>query len=373
MKNILLSSTLCVLLFLLISPDIFSQSAAFNTGELGVIVNTYGRVRVYLPDTAGTRQLQRLTILVGVGPNAVFDYQKDADVEDPTTNVASPTVSDFEIYGAYNNFYSSAPPNVLERLNVHGWNGGSYLLLKFTVINQETAPIEAIIGLDIIPELDGTYGFDTVTYDATNEFIRTHKGGNEMGVKLLSHDLTSVYSFEWFSDYYAEDSSYWNWLNYGSIQPEYISNTADGAVTITAQDIVVLAQGDSVCVWYALAFGANETDLIANVLEAEQKYFSITSVEPGSGEIPTNFTLEQNYPNPFNPSTKIKFGLPERSAVSLKIFNSLGEEVAELVNKSMEAGTYIYNFNAEGLTSGIYIYTLQTEKGTLSNKMILIK
>jgi hypothetical protein len=373
MKKFLLSSTLCVLLFLLISPDIYSQSAAFNTGELGVIVNTYGRVRVYLPDTSGTRQLQRLTILVGVDANMVFDYQKDADVEDPTMNVANPTVSDYEIYGAYNNLYSGDPPNVLERLNVHGWNGGGYLLLKYTIINQETMGIDAIIGLDIIPELDGSYGFDTVTYDGTNEFVRTHKGGNEMGVKLLSHDLTSLYSFEWFTDYYAEDSSYWNWLNYGSIQPEYISNTADGAVTITAQDAIILVPGDSVCVWYALAFGANETDLIANVQAAEQKYFSITSVDPNTSKIPTDFTLEQNYPNPFNPSTQITFGLPERSEVTLKIFNSLGEEVANLVNANMEAGTYTYNFNAEGLTSGIYIYALQTEKGILSKKMTLIK
>ena len=175
MKNILLSSTLCVLIILLMSPDVLPQSAAFNTGELGVIVNTYGRVRVYTPDTSGTRQLQRLSILVGVGPNAVFDYQKDADVEDPTMNVMSPLLSDYEIYGAYNNFYSSAPPNILERLNVYGWNGGEYLLLKFTVINQEASTLEAIIGMDIIPELEQQYGFDTVTYDATNEFIRTHR------------------------------------------------------------------------------------------------------------------------------------------------------------------------------------------------------
>jgi hypothetical protein len=373
MKNILLSSTLFVLLILLMSPDALPQSAAFNTGELGVIVNTYGRVRVYTPDTSGTRQLQRLSILVGVGPNAVFDYQKDADVEDPTMNIMNPLLSDYEIYGAYNNFYSSAPPNVLERLNVYGWNGGEYLLLKFTVINQETSTLEAIIGMDIIPELEQQYGFDTVTYDATNEFIRTHRGGTEMGVKLLSHPLTSLYSFEWFTDYYNEDSSYWNWLNYGAIQPEYISNTLDGPVTITAQDIQIIAPGDSVCVWYALAFASNEADLIANVQAAEQQYFNITFVDYDLNTIPSDYTLEQNYPNPFNPSTKITFGLPESSEVSLKIFNALGEEVAELVNESLEAGKYTYNFNATELTSGIYIYTLQSEKQTLSRKMILIK
>ncbi len=66
--------------------------------------------------------------------------------------------------------------------------------------------------------------------------------------------------------------------------------------------------------------------------------------------------------------------MPQRSNVlTLRVFNALGERVAELMNGSLEAGTHTYNFDASGLTSGIYIYSLQTDAGIISNKMTLIK
>jgi len=89
--------------------------------------------------------------------------------------------------------------------------------------------------------------------------------------------------------------------------------------------------------------------------------------------IANNFTLEQNYPNPFNPSTTIKYSLAERSAVTLKVYDVLGNEVANLVNTSQEAGQHSINFDASGLSSGLYIYTLNTGNFTSSKKMMLLK
>lgn len=88
---------------------------------------------------------------------------------------------------------------------------------------------------------------------------------------------------------------------------------------------------------------------------------------------PAQFDLSQNYPNPFNPSTTIKFSLPEASNVTLKVFNTLGEEVTVLVNRIMEAGTHEVNFEASQLQSGIYFYRL--EAGTFSQvkKLTLLK
>jgi hypothetical protein len=169
------------------------------------------------------------------------------------------------------------------------------------------------------------------------------------------------------------DSLLWDWLNYGSIQNQYISNSAEGPVIIPAQDPFTLANGDSVIVYYGIALGATEAAMIANMNEAIQKYYLITLVEADNDQIPDGYVLEQNYPNPFNPSTTIKFGVPEGSNVTLKIFNTLGEEVAELVNEFLAAGTYTYNFDASKLTSGIYVYTLQTGNQVISKKMTLIK
>ena len=358
---------------ILISSVATYAQAAFNTGEVGVFLGEYGRFQVYTPDTAGTIQLERLTILVGVGQNAVFDYQNDAEVEEPVINVSNPLISDFEIYGSFNNTYSFEPPDIYEQLNIYGWNGESYVILKFTITNRETAALEgALIGLDIIPYIDEEYGYDTVTYDGTNKIIRSHRGGTNLGYKLLSHNLSSLYSFEWYADYYV-DSSYWSWMNYGSLQPQYVSNTADGPVIITAQEPVLLNPNESIEVYYGVAVGATETDMISNMEEATQKYYSITSVKSDHNTIPDGYVLEQNYPNPFNPSTAIKFGIPEASNVRLKIFNTLGEEVAELVNEYLDAGTYTYSFDASQLTSGIYVYTLQTGDQLISKKMTLIK
>jgi hypothetical protein len=91
-------------------------------------------------------------------------------------------------------------------------------------------------------------------------------------------------------------------------------------------------------------------------------------------EIPQVYSLSQNYPNPFNPETNIKFGLPQNSLVTLKIYDILGKEIAVLINNfNLAAGNYIYNFNASNLPSGIYFYKLTAGSFTDVKKMTLVK
>ena len=70
------------------------------------------------------------------------------------------------------------------------------------------------------------------------------------------------------------------------------------------------------------------------------------------------YRIEQNYPNPFNPTTKIRYEIPERSFVTLKVYDVLGNEVATLVNEEKPVGSYEVEFNGFGLPSGIYFYRL---------------
>jgi photosystem II stability/assembly factor-like uncharacterized protein len=88
---------------------------------------------------------------------------------------------------------------------------------------------------------------------------------------------------------------------------------------------------------------------------------------------PVNFELAQNYPNPFNPSTTITFSIPQKSEVSVKIYDILGNEVATLVNESKEAGRYSINFNASKYSSGVYFYSIKAGNFTETKKMTLIK
>jgi hypothetical protein len=90
-------------------------------------------------------------------------------------------------------------------------------------------------------------------------------------------------------------------------------------------------------------------------------------------EPPAQFSLNQNYPNPFNPSTTISFQIPERGQAKLKVFDALGNEVATIVDGILEAGIHELEFNAAGLTSGVYIYTLISGEFSQSQKMLLLK
>ncbi len=99
-----------------------------------------------------------------------------------------------------------------------------------------------------------------------------------------------------------------------------------------------------------------------------------------SSNIPNDFYLAQNYPNPFNPSTSLKFGLKEEAIVTLKIYDITGVLVSELLsNEVLSAGTYSYRFEANNLTSSIYLYSISaiaTQGSNIFNetkKMILLR
>jgi len=102
------------------------------------------------------------------------------------------------------------------------------------------------------------------------------------------------------------------------------------------------------------------------------KIDSATSVEDKESS-PESFYLHQNYPNPFNPVTKIKYQIPELSFVMLKVYDIKGDEISKLVNEQKPAGTYIVEFDAATLTSGVYFYKIQAGSYTETRKMILMK
>lgn len=90
-------------------------------------------------------------------------------------------------------------------------------------------------------------------------------------------------------------------------------------------------------------------------------------------ETVNSYRLNQNYPNPFNPSTKISFDINKPGFVKLTVMDVAGKEIAELVNASMNTGSYEVNFNAENLSGGVYFYKLETANGSDTKKMILVK
>ncbi len=102
-------------------------------------------------------------------------------------------------------------------------------------------------------------------------------------------------------------------------------------------------------------------------------YDATTRVENITAHIPQEFSLSQNYPNPFNPTTSIRYAVSSGQFVLLKVYDIIGKEVATLVNEEKPAGSYEVEFNASGLSSGIYFYQLNTGSITATKKMILLR
>jgi len=128
-----------------------------------------------------------------------------------------------------------------------------------------------------------------------------------------------------------------------------------------------LISGQQVIVWAAVDASSNKT-----ALQIQSKLSSPTSIEESPVTVDM-FVLEQNYPNPFNPSTTISFSIQTDQFVTLKVFNAIGEEMATLINKNLTGGTHNINFNADGLSSGFYIYRLESGNQVQVRKMMLLK
>ncbi|MCB9357373.1 MAG: T9SS type A sorting domain-containing protein [Calditrichaeota bacterium] len=100
----------------------------------------------------------------------------------------------------------------------------------------------------------------------------------------------------------------------------------------------------------------------------------VVEATPTSGaEVVTEYALAQNYPNPFNAQTNFDFTLPMASNVTLKVYDLLGREVATVINGAMNAGSHTVNWSAEGLATGVYMYTLTAGEFSQSKKLVYLK
>lgn len=103
------------------------------------------------------------------------------------------------------------------------------------------------------------------------------------------------------------------------------------------------------------------------------KVIGSSAVEEQISGIPTEFKLSQNYPNPFNPSTSFTYSLKQAGDVQISIYDASGKEVKSLINGFRSAGSYVVNFDAKNLASGIYYYRIISADFTHTHKMVLLK
>jgi len=117
----------------------------------------------------------------------------------------------------------------------------------------------------------------------------------------------------------------------------------------------------------------NNADTVSLAAIPVITYLNATSVEEIGYITQEQYILFQNFPNPFNPTTNIGFRIAESGLVNLKVYDVLGNEVANLVEKYMPAGTHEVEFSASELTSGLYFYQLSSGEFTDTKKLILLR
>ncbi len=121
----------------------------------------------------------------------------------------------------------------------------------------------------------------------------------------------------------------------------------------------------------AYAFGDNHYQTPFTLLRADLN--DLTVVTNNNENFPVEFQLDQNYPNPFNPTTTIRYQLPIKNIVTLKVYDVLGREIAVLVNEQQDAGTYSAQWNASQFSSGIYVAVMRAGSFTAAKKLLMLK
>ena len=202
-----------------------------------------------------------------------------------------------------------------------------------------------------------------------------------VGMDLYQYSNPDVYVF--YSDIKI-DSIYGNWIGDENIyaDPLFV-NTIIGDFSLQDASLCIGAGINSLDIngtmYYCPPFcyygsqRPNPDTSFADIGACESQLANPVSVGDNLLSIPIEYSLAQNYPNPFNPVTTIKYGIPERTFVQLKVYDILGREVLTLVNEEQDGGYYEFNFNASQLASGIYLYQLRAGSFVETKKMILLK
>lgn len=272
MKNRILFSLVLLLSFTLVS-DSFAQS--FYTGAIGVTQSNGGRTRIF-SDNLTTRLFDRASVLVGVSSSAVFDYNQDQNGLVNAATVTNPLLSNFEVTSTINNSYSNLPPNVEVAINLYGWTNGSYILGKLRVKNNETTPINAVIGLEVIPQIDGAYGAEVVQHHLASNTTLINKT-KWAGIRFFSTPQTALKSIQWVSGY-GTDQLYYSWLTQNSFDAPLTAGV-DGSVAILGSNAVNIAVGATVEFYFGVSMGTDQASCLANMDLCFSRYTSILPVE----------------------------------------------------------------------------------------------
>jgi hypothetical protein len=192
------------------------------------------------------------------------------------------------------------------------------------------------------------------TYNDTS-WTAVSTGLTDMNIFCLAVSGKNIFAGTWLGGVFLSTNNGTNWTSVNTGLP----NTPVYALRVISENLFA-----------GTSSGTSSGSVWKRPLS---EMITFTSVKQVSAQLPERFALYQNYPNPFNPSTSISFSLQTKSYVSLKVFDALGREVSILVSEELTAGTYTKQWNASGLSSGVYFYRIQTGLFTETKKILLLR
>jgi len=377
-------------------------SITFNsTGSIGFAdypTNLKGNGMIY---KNGPNLMYEGALVYGTSLNTVVNVARDDNGgKDEDLSLVAPiilsspgNIADKESYSKFND--EAALPNSLgieTEVYTYSYDGeqfADFVFVRYVFNNTTSEVIENFYAGQFWDyDLDGTNSDDDlVSYDLTNNFgyifdnngdpIETH-----VGLALLSSDKIgffamdingtneNIISYDGFTDK-EKWTALTNGLNFSSAGPSDISTLISGGpFTLDLNNKFELD--------FVIAAGDNLEDLTNNISTARSKYNELLTSINDDVIINNSFELKQNFPNPFNPTTVINYTIPSSNTtrkqfVSLKVYDTLGQEVSTLVSKFQNSGMYKVIFNASDLPSGIYFYQLKTTDYSSVKKMLLLK
>ncbi len=223
-------------------------------------------------------------------------------------------------------------------------------LKEFLAFGEMLKPLQIDrTNIDDITSTWTDYGKDIdVTVSALQSSFWKNREENKVAIIFANASMSETLNFNLDFDGNSHNI-------YGKLKVQKITSMSDNAIENEENS-------------FSKSISIAPMEIVAYVIEPDSMLSDVQN-----RNIVNRYSLKQNYPNPFNPATQIDFSIPISGNTRLEVYNVLGQKVATLVNKELQAGSHSYRFNANNLPSGVYIYKLQSSSFSRVMKMMIIK
>jgi subtilisin family serine protease len=364
------------------------------TGSLGMTISDFGQLglapgSIYnvggngLEPFGGDNILYECGIVFGTGGSSMSSAVRAADGRmrpsdfSPHETLSAPVFDDRGAVHYTANFSditksASLPVSVIQEAVFFGQPDlEGAVALRFRVANESAALLEDF-SFGLLCDLD-PFGSETAVID----------GATGLVYQQVSNGYMAIVAAEGFDTYRVQANGQTK-TGFDTDSLYALLTTPAPSATVTAADIMTilgavptdLSGHDTLT--FSVAFVAVED--ISRLYEVASAIRAAVSSSPSvyGGTMPTDFVVNQNYPNPFNPTTTISFGMADPGRVTCEIFNSLGQRVVTLLDRTLEAGLHQIEWDAtdsdgDRVASGVYFYRVTTDFDTATRKMLLLK